>query len=312
MIRVGFVLLSHSAPDQLLALARVLTELYDEPPIVCHHDFGQAPLDKTLYPSNVRFVEPHFPTFWGGFSIVPAALAAIDLLMRAPDPPDWFYLLSGSDYPTLAPEKLLSVLSSTQSDVFIDHREIRYRNETATSPDRGPTGFARPSYNALAYKRYCAVAVPRPSIAKPFSFPPVGRSYMQNPAWRAIFPAPFGPDFCCFAGEHWFTANARAARALLAQTEQSRRLLHHLRSRECPEECYYHTILANAPLRLENNNLRYIDWPSADAWHPRTLDIEDLPAIESSGAHFARKVAYRSDLMSELNRRIGIRLEQVV
>ena len=148
MIRVGFVLLSHSDPDQVLGLANVLTELYKGPPIVLHHDFGQTPLDKDLFPPNVRFVEPHFPTFWGCFSIVPAALAAIRLLMHGSDPPDWFYLLSGTDYPALAPAKTLSLLASTQCDVFIDYREICYRKESNIRPDGKVTGFARPAYNA--------------------------------------------------------------------------------------------------------------------------------------------------------------------
>ena len=124
MIRIGFVLLTHSEPDQVLALTQVLSELYDGPPIVCHHDFTQCPLDKSLFSSNVRFVEPHFPTFWGCFSIVPATIAGLRLLMRGPNPPDWIYLLSGSDYPTLSPDKVLSMLGETQFDAFIDHREI--------------------------------------------------------------------------------------------------------------------------------------------------------------------------------------------
>jgi len=308
MIRVGFVLLSHTDPDQLLNLTDVLIELYDAPPIVCHHDFSQAPLEKRLFPSNVRFVDRHLPTFWGGFSIIPAALAALRLLMSGPNPPDWFYLLSGSDYPTMASERAISVLASTNYDAFIDHREISYRNDAKDGSDGPPTGFARPSYKTLAYKRYCAVAVPRPSLAMPFAFPPVGRSYLRNPAWRSIFTAPFGPAFRCFAGEHWFTANARAADVLLAQTDRSLQLARHLSSRECPEECYYHSILANAPLKLHNNNLRYISWPTPDAWHPKTLDVTDLPAIENREAHFARKIAYRSELMNELNRKLGVGL----
>jgi Core-2/I-Branching enzyme len=306
MIRVGFVLLSHTCPEQILALTQVLTELYDAPPIVCHHDFDQAPLSKNMFPSNVRFVEPHFPTCWGCFSIVPAALAAINLLMRGANPPDWFYLLSGSDYPTIAPEKALSILASSDNDVFIDHREIHYRREAVMRADEQSTGFMRPSYNSLAYKRYCAVAVPRPSLAKPLSFPPVGRAYLRHPAWRSVFPAPFGSGFRCFAGEHWFTANARAAEILLTETTQSTQLFQHLRTRECPEECYYHTVFANAPLKLENRNLRYIEWPSSEAWHPKTLAASDLPAIDDSQAHFARKVVYNSDLMHELNRKLGV------
>ena len=70
MTAIGFVLLTHSDPGQALTLAQVLSDLYGNPPIVCHHDFSQCPLDKSQFPANVRFVEPHFSTFWGCFSIV--------------------------------------------------------------------------------------------------------------------------------------------------------------------------------------------------------------------------------------------------
>ena len=305
MIRIGFVLLTHSEPGQVLALTQVLSELYDEPPIVCHHDFAQCSLDKNIFGSNVRFVEPHFQTFWGCFSIIPAALAGIRVLMRGPNPPDWFYLLSGSDYPTLSPDKVLSMLNETQCDAFIDHREIFFHSEATSGLEVTRTGFARPTYPSLAYKRYLAIAVPRPSKAKPFSMPPEGRSYLRHPAWRSVFPGPFGDGFRCFAGEHWFTANGKAADMLLNETAQSRHLLDHLRQRECPEECYYHSVLANAPLKLNNNNLRYINWQTSDAWHPKTLTAEDMSAIERSEAHFSRKVGYGSELMAELNRKLG-------
>jgi hypothetical protein len=304
MIRIGFVLLTHSEPDQVLALTQVLSELYDGPPIVCHHDFTQCPLDKSLFSSNVRFVEPHCRTFWGCFSIIPATIAGIRMLMGGPNPPDWFYLLSGSDYPTLSPGDVLSKLGETLIDAFIDHREIFYHSDATDGLEETRTGFARSSYPTLAYKRYVAVAVPRPSKAKPFSIPPVGRSYLHHPAWRSVFPGPFDEGFRCFAGEHWFTANGKAAEILLSETAQSRRLFDHLRQRECPEECYYHSLLANAPLKLSTNNLRYIDWVTSDAWHPRTLTVEDMPAIERCEAHFSRKIARGSDLMAELNRKL--------
>ena len=42
--KVGFVILSHAYPDQVLRLAKTLTAMFDGPPVVCHHDFTQAPL----------------------------------------------------------------------------------------------------------------------------------------------------------------------------------------------------------------------------------------------------------------------------
>jgi hypothetical protein len=280
--------------------------MYDRPPIVCHHDFDQCALDKSLFSSNVRFVEPHFATFWGGFSIIPAALAGIRLLMHGENPPDWFYLLSGSDYPVMSPDRVQETLAQSTFDAFIDHREIRFNEVPVNVASDNDTGLSRRSYLSVAYRRYCAVAIPRPSLAKPWAIPPVGRIYARHPFWRTIVSGPFSKSFRCYAGEHWFAANRKAADLLLAETEQSKRLLTHLRRRESPEECFYHSILGNSTLKLSSDNHRYIDWPTSDAWHPSTLTLADLSAIRDSGAHFARKVEDGSKLVSELNRLLGI------
>jgi hypothetical protein len=41
-------------------------------------------------------------------------------------------------------------------------------------------------------------------------------------------------------------------------------------------------------LKISKNNLRYVDW-SLGGHHPKTLEVEDIPRILASGAHFARK-----------------------
>lgn len=308
MTRIGFVLLTHSNPKQILALTRALSLLYNDPPIACHHDFAQCPLDRHSFPKNVRFVEPHYRTFWGCFSIIPAALDGIRLLMGSKDAPDWFYLLSGSDYPSMHPERVMEMLSRTAHDGFIDFREISFGLRKSISAADELSGFGRGSYMALAYRRYCAVLVRRPSRKHPFAFPPEGRSYMYNPFWRTVFPGPFSASFRCYAGEHWFTGNGKVAEVLLSESGKVRRdrLLTHLQRRECPEECFYHSLLGNSGLNLSSNNLRYIDWSSSDAWHPKVLGEEDLPAILESGAHFARKVAMASPLQRSLDSSLGI------
>ena len=306
MSKIGFILLTHANPEQSLRLVRGLNLLYDEPPIVCHHDFSQCALDKSLFPRNVRFVDPHYPTFWGCFSIIPATLAAIRLLMEDKSDPDWFYLLSGSDYPSSPPQNVHRLLDETTFDAFIDYREIAWPAKPVEDQESIPHGFGRPSYLSLAYKRYCAVMVPRPSKGNPMSFPPEGRSYLRHPLWRTLASGPFTAQFRCYAGEHWFTANRKAAEVLLRGDGSTMRLLEYLRRRECPEECFYHSILANANLKVSADNLRYIDWPTGDSWHPKVLTVDDLPSIWESGAHFARKMPQGSPVIEELDNRLGL------
>ena len=76
-----------------------------------------------------------------------------------------------------------------------------------------------------------------------------------------------------------------------------------------PDESYFQCILANtAHLRVENDNRRYVDW-SENRSHPKTLGLDDLSAMTSSGAHFARKFEPASgagDVLDRLDAFLGI------
>jgi len=54
MIKIGFVIVSQPLTVRLLKLGRQLSLLFDNPPIDCHHEFPRCPLDKELFPPNVR------------------------------------------------------------------------------------------------------------------------------------------------------------------------------------------------------------------------------------------------------------------
>lgn len=73
------------------------------------------------------------------------------------------------------------------------------------------------------------------------------------------------------------------------------------------EESYFQTILANAEnLKLNNNSWRYTDW-ALDGAHPKTLLLEDMPALVASVAHFARKFDTDTDvrILDELDALVG-------
>ena len=144
---IGFAILSYDHPQQLLRLTRLLTRMFDAA-IVCNHDFGQCELDITRFPSNVRFVDPYVKMQWGHISCPLAAIRAfaeLDTWAR----PDWFVLMSGSDYPVRAAGAILEELSNSEFDAYLTSREIR----------EGLDGWA-----GRAFARYCAG---RPPLGMP-------------------------------------------------------------------------------------------------------------------------------------------------
>ena len=126
MSRIGFVLLTHANPPQILRLVRRLNTMFDAPPIVCHHDFGKCPLPDGFLPKNVSFVRPYVKTGWGPFSLVEAMLLALETIYRRSDSPDWCVALSGSCYPTKPAAQILTNLTAGGYDA---HFEIKNLNQ---------------------------------------------------------------------------------------------------------------------------------------------------------------------------------------
>jgi hypothetical protein len=297
-MKIGFAIVSHSEPDQLLRLVTTLTALYGEPPIACHHDFTRAPCNTHRFPSNTKFVRPHKKTAWGHISLPRAMLSALRLLRESAQP-DWVVLLSGSDYPVRRPELVLEELQDSRYDAYLDHREIRHGfmppGQTAQS------GFARPSYIDVALVRYYyhMVWLPHPKRAAlaGISMSEAMRRISRRENWtrylvlkselinRLVRPLREPPRV--FAGDVWFEAKVKVVDRLLDPSVAS--LDEYFRKRFVPEEAIFQTLLCNqADLHISPDSKRYSDW-SAGGAHPKWFAESDVPGMLASNAHFARK-----------------------
>jgi hypothetical protein len=296
---IGFVIVTYANPKQLLRLVRRLQRVYDNPPIVCHHDFGQCELNIDEFPKETRFVLPHEKTGWGKFVVVVAALRALELLYQKSSP-DWFVLLSGSDYPTMPADQVVADLASCGGDALLDLREVpNTPPDMSYPPPENPTlqHFGSAENLALAWRRYVGFNAWVPIIR---AGPRIGRHTMYFPFEMKRW-SPFDASFKCFYGDHWFSGNSKVAQTLLTPTGKHLQLRRHLGRRVVPEECYYHSVLGNAPLSIIKATRRYSKWLGGGA-NPQFLALDDLPEIVSSGAHFARKFHAGASVLDELDR----------
>lgn len=314
--RIGFVILSNRGGSQLARLVGRLVELYEDPPIALHHDFGQGSLDTdqlTDVSKHLSIVAPHITTGWGKFSVVTAALKALELLYPKPPAdeigPDHFVLLSASDYPVRPAEYVLDDLRHSNADAFIDYRRAGLQRSAALA-EHGPgspamSHFESAENSRVLYRRYLAAQLYAPRLRTlPDGSRRLGRSTLALPfdsPWH-----PFSAERPCFYGDHWFTANRAVATRLLQPSKFDLAVQRHLRLRASADECYYQSTILNEPsLVVERDNRRFAKWNGGGA-HPQWLTCEDLPDIARSGAHFARKIAPDSPLLDELDRTLGI------
>ena len=304
MTSVGFIIVSHRNEEQLLRLTKTLNRLYSDPPIVCHHDFSQAPLSVERFPANVRFVTPSFKTAWAKWAVVEATLAALALLYED-EGPDWFVLLSASDYPVRSGAQVVRELAASPVDAHLDTRPIGDARPAAAfqgelNPALRHLGF--PSIERVKWSHYVGAEIWLPMIRRKPKWR-LGRYTIHLPiAARNRLPDGFG----LFHGDHWFTANRKAARVLLDPAPEHLELRRHLRMRSSPDECYYQTVLANTPgLSIGLNNKRYADWTNL-APHPADLTEAELPQALASGAHFARKFRPDDPVLDAIDRHLDV------
>lgn len=290
--KVGFILLTHAKPHQIIRLVTRLNQMFDHPPIVCHHDFSKCALPLNSFPGNVSFVQPHLQTGWAEFSVVEATVRSLEQMYEGPSSPDWFVLLSGADYPVKSAAQILHDLNAGSYDAHI-HFELIGTNALESD------------WQTQCLDRYCTKSFSFPSITKRLR--PTRRLLrLKHPLLTRAF-LPFSKNLRCFAGSQWFCANRRSAQYIIEFHKTKPDLATHYRKLMSTEESYFQTILANAPnLQLNNNSWRYTDW-AAGGGHPKTLLFDDLPKILSSSAHFARKFDIDTDvrILNELDATIG-------
>ena len=277
MAVLGFVILSHSETPQLARLISSLNKNYFFPPIVIHHDFSQSRLSLSSEEmgDNVSVVKPHYPTRWSHISIVDSFLTALEMLFDQ-QAPDWFTLLSAACYPVAKGTHVLRELENSAYDAYVEHHNI--------------------SAGILSTRSEST-----PRTPKEIWFDECRTRYISTVRSPNL---PFTNDFNCYVGEHWFTGNSKAAKALVASRRERNELFYHYSAVFCPEESYYQTVLANRQdLKLCGDNKRYADW-SLGGSHPKELTENDLQDVLKSNCHFARKfAAYRSEnIIKDLDR----------
>ena len=295
---LGFVLVTHQQPEQIAFVCHKLSSMFDNPPIAIHHDYSKSPLALTTLPPQVKLVENWIPTSWGTLSIVKAFLAALKLL-HATSAPEWTISLSAADYPIQTAETILQNLCNTKADAFLDYREITKKSSHSPDPQVQPNNYNRPAWLISARERYVSLSVVPYAIRKHIGYK--DRCIYVDGSLTTRFFTPFHHGYLPYGGDTWLTANRRAALALLAEDETSRRLMRHYERRAIPDESYYHTLLLNrTDLAIENDNRRYTIWKEGAA-HPSQIDFGDIPDMVASNAQFARKFPFNPELYAAVD-----------
>lgn len=287
-MRVCYQVHTHRDPEQIHRLVRTLTRSSPDCVVVISHDRAGPLLDTARL---ARLGDVHVLATEGGYgdwSHVRRYLEVADHLDEIGVGYDWMANLSGHDYPAMPLGVAEAQLERSGVDGFLHAFAVG----SADAPWPAHRSRSRYWYH---YRRFAdlsdgAKRVLRPvqviNRAQPFFRVTVSFGLSAGVRTRA----PFGPGLECYGGSFWCTLSRTAVERIREFTWRRPDVVAHYERTLAPDESCFHTVLANQPdLTLAPDSLRYIDFSESRFNHPRTLSEADVPAVTTSGAHFARK-----------------------
>ena len=307
MSRFLYLVTAHTNPDQVCRLVTALLRASPHGEVLVHYDPSGPTLNHgTLaHEPRVHFYPAPLSVCWGDFSLVDAFLA-VAAWARGQLAFDWLIWISGQDYP-------LGPLGALEADLAAGGHDGYLRHFPALAHAGWPIDEGRHRY---LYRYWDLPAFPLyyrlPSLAKRWlgtarrwfnrnqPLVVLRPRYRDNPAklglrrWRT----PFTAARPCFAGWLWLNINARALERVLEFARTHPDYVAYYRHTYCPDESFFHTILANEPdLKIKNTPLRHVSWEERPhPSHPRVIVTgASFEAALASGMPFARKFDATTD-----------------
>lgn len=228
--------------------------------------------------SQVSFI-PRHPVTWGGFSLIQAEWHLFSEAYQQ-GTYEYFHLVSESD---------LTLLDHHDFLTFFKEKQGHYLEAVAIAagPQMRRAGYYYPLQEVSWLARHrVGWGLNRLLVI-----------LQQVLGLRRSGVADF------YRGSSWCSLR-RSFVAYLTAAETWARICRDFTQGHCLDEVYKQTLLvpwlaAHPQEEWVNDSLRYIDWRQQKA-SPKWLTATDLPAIQSSGAVFARKVAPDSSLIQEV------------
>jgi hypothetical protein len=205
----------------------------------------------TIQKTDNVFAYKKYRTYWGSFNIVKAVLFLL-ISSSKKNKYERYILLSGNDLP---------LISNGNIETFFQRNNIEYIE-----------CFYLPIEQWDNYGN------------------------LLNKILRKIFGQFIKLDNY-YSGSQWFNLTNNCVEKMLKYLSNNKEFIKTFRMTElfywqdCSDEKFFQTLINKIDdVKIENNNLRYIDWgPGERTGHPRILCMDDYEKIMNSNSLFARK-----------------------
>ncbi|XP_010552730.1 PREDICTED: beta-glucuronosyltransferase GlcAT14A [Tarenaya hassleriana] len=212
-----------------------------------------------------------------GGSHTASTLHAVSILLKLDPSWNWFIQLSAFDYPLLTQDDLSHVFSSVNRNLsFIDHTsDLGWKESQRIQP---------------------IVVDPALYLAR------------RTQLFTATEKRPTPDAFKVFTGSPWIVLSRSFLEyCIFGWDNLPRILLMYFNNVVLSEECYFHTVICNAPEFRNsaiNGDLRYMIWDSPPKMEPHFLNVSDYEQMAQSGSAFARQFQQDDPVLDMIDREI--------
>lgn len=266
-MNIAYLILAHDSPRHLGRLIRAISSKSSS--IFLHVDARSEMRLAEGDLSSVKLTRERVPVYWGDYSQVDATLALLRTAMTDAREFDYFVLLSGSHYP---------LRDAADIERFFE------RNAGAEFISAAPMGapHSKPLSRLDIYR-----ARPTDPLAIRAA---VGLSRICHCPPRRDHRAYLG-DIVPYGGCTWWALSKAACAHINDFSENETRIVNFFKHTRCPDESFFHTIIANSPYKSQiQSSLTYCDWSMGGA-SPEFITEKHLEIFRSERrtSLFARK-----------------------
>jgi hypothetical protein len=288
--KLGVVVLAYHRPQQLAILIETLR--HPQLAVYLHVDSGvelepfRTALTAGAHGELVWL--PRHRTRWGSLEIVDAELEGIAHALAGGC--SYVMVISGEDFPLRPVAEIIEFAAANQERSYVQTFELPY--------DAWPLqGRARTDFYSCRIGSSLYTCFPRGEDTSSMTTPRKALNWALRMRFARRPPRRFPGYLRAFGGQQWLNLSPAAALRVLGFLSEHPDYRAYHADTTCPDELMIQSILLGTEFADEHqvvdDDLRFLLWNGGD--HPKTLQIEDLPALRECGDLFARKVVADHD-----------------
>lgn len=274
MKKIAYLILCHKNAKQVIEFIESLSDSYAD--VYVHVDKKNDELYQALQikfdmQSSVYILKERVAVSWGDFSQVEAILTLIRNMLRTRVDYSYASLVSGQDL-LLKPHILFYKFLNSHYPIEFVELERRPEFDARINTFQINSGNCKQSW--MRFINYCF-------------------RYMYDKCNLGI--KKFKPEEIYKGGE-WWTLTRDCLLKVVDYIDSHPNFIKKFRYSLCSDEHFMQMLIVKVGLfeRVQNNNLRYIDWENCKD-NPKVLLIEDLPRILTSSDFIGRKFDVNED-----------------